>query len=485
MQKRVFQKYLILCLTFLCLSDLSALKSKNKNKSKCVLPRNLAREIDSYKPILKDIKNMTTNGFFHGLTFNELATFVNKFSSRISGSKTLERSIDYMLEKSKNMSFDNVHGEEVMVPRWIRGKESVKLLKPLVKNIPMLGLGYSVGTPQKGITAKAVVVRSFSDLILRANEIPGRIVVFNQEYVNYNETVKYRSQGAIEAAKFGAVAVLIRSITPSLEYIPHTGMMDYNVNVTKIPAACITVSDAQYLNKLADEDKEIIINLKMNAKTYPNVKSRNVIAEITGLIKPENVVVISGHIDNWDVGQGAMDDGGGAFISWSALALLKYLGLKPKRTIRTILWTAEEFGLIGSSHYINIHKLKEPNLQFVMESDAGTFTPLGLQVSGTNLVKCIIERIFSLLKPEVNFEINDKAEGPDIDSWINSGVPGASLWNANEKYFWYHHTKADTIDLENPEDLDKGTALFASVAYVLADINIDLPRNKLVIKERI
>nr|XP_034179270.1 carboxypeptidase Q-like [Osmia lignaria] len=447
--------------------------------STCQLPPKLAQEIDSYAPIVKNIIKEATSGSFKGVTWNELSYFVDTFGPRLYGTEVLEQSIDYVLNKSIECGLENVHGEHVPVPHWIRGKESATLLKPRRKNIALLGLGYSVGTPPEGITARAIVVNSLDELHQRKNEVRGKIVVYNQKYVNYAETADYRVIGASVASRYGAVAALINSVTPFSLYTPHTGEQMYEQNVTKkIPAACITAEDAALLRRMSQRGNTIEINLKMEAKNLPDTISRNIVAEINGTTNPEKVVVVSGHIDSWDVGQGAMDDGGGAFVSWEALKLLKHLNLRPRRTIRMIMWTAEEAGMIGANHYIKAHKAEEHNLQFVMESDLGTFTPLGLEYTGTDEVKCILARILKLLSPMGKMGLRIPQLGPDIEAWAQAGVPAGSLWTQNEKYFYYHHTNADTMLLEDPEALDKGTAVFAAVAYVLADITVDLPRHK-------
>lgn len=443
----------------------------------CQLPNTLIEEIDSYAPIVQRIINETLEGSFKSNTWKDLAMFVDKFGPRFTGTQVLEDSINYVLNKSASVGLENVHGEAVTVPRWVRGSESATLLQPRQKDLALLGLGYSVGTPREGITAEAVVVNNFAELKKRAKEIPGKIVVYNQKFVSYGETVEYRSSGATRAAELGAVATLIRSITPFSLYTPHTGMMTYGETVTKIPAACITAEDASLLRRMADRGETITINLKMGATRYPDTQSRNVIADITGYGAPEKTVVVSGHIDSWDVGQGAMDDGGGAFISWNALKLLKQLNIRARRTIRMIMWTSEELGLIGARQYIQRHSAENGNLQFVMESDLGTFMPMGLEVTGGEIVQCILQRIMRLLVPLGELQLRNPCQGPDIQFWVRAGVPGGSLWTKNEKYFYYHHSNADTMLVENPKALDMNTAIFAAVSYVLADISIDFPRH--------
>ncbi|CAD5119901.1 DgyrCDS8481 [Dimorphilus gyrociliatus] len=316
------------------------------------------REIDDYKATAQKIIDFTVKGKGKGQVWNRLAEFTDKFGPRLAGSKALENSIDYVLEKMASEGLENVHGEKAIIPHWVRGNESCELIKPRRHKISILGLGYSVGTTRDGIIAEAIVVKSFDELKKRRNEIKGKIVIYNQPFVSYSETVIYRTNGASMASKYGAVASLIRSVTPFSINSPHTGMQTYLKGVNPIPTACITVEDAEMLNRMSDRKEKIVIKLKMDARKYKDAESRNTIAEIKGTKYPNQIVLISGHLDSWDVGQGAMDDGGGAFISWQALSIIKSLGLKPKRTIRAVLWTAEEFGMIGSSQYFNNHKVR-------------------------------------------------------------------------------------------------------------------------------
>ncbi|KAJ3665615.1 hypothetical protein Zmor_001105 [Zophobas morio] len=359
----------------------------------------------------------------------------------------------------------------------VGGFESATLVEPRNVSISILGLGNSVGTPPEGILAEVLVVKSFDDLQSKAEQAKGKIVVYNQDFVSYGSSAVYRGKGATKASKVGAVASLIRSITPFSLNTPHTGVQSYGENVTKIPTACITLEDAHFLQRLQDEGRTIKILLKMEAQTLPDTTSRNVVAEIEGTEYPEKVVIVSGHIDSWDVGNGAMDDGGGVFVSWGALALLKSLGLKAKRTVRAIFWTAEEFGFVGAYQYAKDHANDTDNFVFVMESDIGTFNPVGLEYSGGTTGRCIVQEVMKLLAPINATGVRQSPSvGSDIYMWTSKEVPGASLDTENDKYFWYHHSNADTLDVENPDSLDKNTALWASVAYVLADLSVDFPR---------
>ncbi|XP_014671989.1 PREDICTED: LOW QUALITY PROTEIN: carboxypeptidase Q-like [Priapulus caudatus] len=384
-------------------------------------------------------------------TYNRLAHFVDKFGYRITGSDNLENSIDYMLHHLQSEGLDNVHGESVWVRPWVRGEESAHMLEPRLQKLSLLGLGSSIRTPPEGITAEVIVVKSFEELRNRSEEAKGKIVVYNEEWVTYGTSVQYRTRGATEAAKVAAVASLVRSVTPFSIYSPHTGHQSYDANVKKIPTACITVEDVAMLQRMAERGEKIVINLKMSAKYKRPRRSRNVVAEIVGHKFPEEVVLVSGHLDSWDVGQGAMDDGGGAFISWEVLTVLKKLKLRPKRTIRLVLWTGEEEGIIGGQEYFRRHHSNISNFDMVMESDSGVFTPNAVSFQGNKVATAIMKRIVRPLKPLNVSMITGDFDGPDIDVWADAGVPAVALRTTDpEKYFWFHHSNGDTMSVLNP-----------------------------------
>ncbi|XP_054283047.1 carboxypeptidase Q-like isoform X1 [Macrosteles quadrilineatus] len=443
----------------------------------CNVDKSLQDEIAGYMPVVELIVEATSNeGNFKGKLWKQLSYFVDKFGNRMTGTANLENSINYMISLLGSFGLDNIHGENVSAPHWVRGNESAFLISPRYQKLNMLGLGYSVGTPEEGITADVLVVKSFDELHERGPEAQGKIVVIAEDWLgSYGATVKYRSLAAIEVAKVGGVAALIRSITPFSINTPHTGMMHYQDGVTKIPAAALTVEDTQMLLRMSQRGTPLKIQLKMEAKTLEDVVSRNTVVELKGTQYPEKVVLVSGHLDSWDVGQGAMDDGGGAFISWGALALLKSLGLRPKRTIRAVLWTAEEVGLIGAQAYAKAHQNETHNFMVMMESDEGTFTPRGLEYSGSDQGGCIIKEILKLMSPIKATEFKNSSDvGSDITVWANQ-VPLLSNLNDNGKYFWFHHTDADTMSVMNSDDLDLNVALWAATAFVIADMSVDLP----------
>lgn len=436
----------------------------------------IKEEIARYGDVAKAIIDLAVYGKAQNRSYERLALLVDTVGPRLSGSKGLEKAIQIMCQNLKEDGLENVHLEPVRVPHWERGEESAVMLEPRRQNMAILGLGSSIGTPPEGITAEVLVVTSFRELQRRAAEARGKIVVYNQPYTNYSDTVKYRTQGAVEAARVGALASLIRSVASFSIYSPHTGIQEYQNGVPQIPTACITVEDAEMMSRMASRGSRIVIQLKMGAKNYPDADSFNTVAEIIGSKYPEQVVLVSGHLDSWDVGQGAMDDGGGAFISWEALSLIQDLGLRPKRTLRLVLWTAEEQGGVGALHYYQLHKANISNYSLVMESDAGTFFPSGLQFTGSEKARAIMKEVMSLLQPINVTQVLSAGEGTDINFWIRAGVPGASLLDDLYKYFSFHHSHGDTMTAMDPKQMNVAAAVWAVVSYVVADMEEMLPR---------
>jgi len=406
--------------------------------------------------------------------FARLTELVDRFGSRVSGSVALEKAIDWMMVEMASDGLDDVAGDPVMVPHWVRGNESLDLVLPRPRSLPMLGLGGSIATPLGGIRAEVLVVNSFDDLTARAAEAPGRVVLFDVPFTGYGQTVAYRSQGAIAAARVGAVASLIRSVTPYSQQTPHTGNMNYDDDVRRIPHAAITVEDAAMLHRMQDRGERIEVLLKMEAEMLPDAPSRNVMAEITGSEFPNEVIVLGGHIDSWDVGQGAMDDAGGVVAAWEAVRLMKELGLRPRRTIRVVGWTSEENGGPGGSKYVEDHA--DEHHVLAMESDGGVFKPSGFGFTGSDPAFDIVTEIGSLLTRIESGQVTRGGGGADIGPLMQTGVPGMGLNVDGTRYFWYHHTDADTIDKLDPDEVALCVATFAVFAYVVADMPLRLPR---------
>jgi carboxypeptidase Q len=402
--------------------------------------------------------------------WQRLAFLTDTFGSRLSGSPQLEATVRWAAEELKK-DFDEVRLDPVMVPHWVRGAESLEIIEPQHHDVVMLGLGNSIGTPSDGIQAELLVVKSFADLDANRDRASGRIVLFNVPYTTYGETVQYRTNGASRAAAYGAVAALVRSIGPAGLRTPHTGALRYAPDQPQIPAAAVTAEDADRLQRMQDRDTSAVLRLKMDAKFLPDAASANIIAEYRGREKPDELVVISGHIDSWDVGTGAIDNGGGCMVMWEAVRVLKQLNLRPRRTIRLVFWVNEENGLRGGIAYRDRYKKQLANHVLMMESDSGVFRPLGFGFSGSELSRARVSDIAALLHEVGSDRIGPNGGGADIGPSVEAGnIPAMSLDVDGSKYFLIHHTPADTVDKIDPADMSRCVASVAVMAYVVADM---------------
>jgi carboxypeptidase Q len=409
--------------------------------------------------------------------WRRMAELTDTFGPRLAGSQALERALDWVLAEMKKDGLQNVRGEPVMVPRWVRGAESAVLVTPTRrKTLNILGLGGTVGTPPNGITAPVIVVSSFEELDRRAAEVKGKIVLFDVPFTSYGETVAYRGTGPSRAARHGAVAMLLRSVASYSMNTPHTGGLRYDTTAARIPAAAVTVEDAMLIHRVADRGQRVTVTLKLGARQHPDVPSKNVIGELVGREKPDEVVIVSGHMDSWDVGQGAMDDAGGVVVSWEAVKLLKRLGLTPRRTIRVVGYTNEENGLRGGQGYARAHAGEAAKHVFAMESDNGAFRPLGMGVTASDSAVAILRQVGALLGKVGATALTLGGGGADIGPLQQLGVPVAEPEVEGSRYFWFHHTDADTPDKLDPADMARLVAVIAAYAYVVADLPEALPR---------
>jgi carboxypeptidase Q len=408
--------------------------------------------------------------------WQRLAMLTDTFGARLSGTENLEAAIRWATATMKADGLENVRAEPVMVPKWVRGDERLELLDPVPRPLVLLGLGGSVGTPPEGIVADAVVVSNFGDLERRAADVKDRFVVFDVPYTGYGPTVQYRSVGASRAAKHGAVAMLIRSVGPMGLRTPHTGALNYEDGVTKIPAAAIPVEDAQQLARMQARGQRLRMRLLMEARTEPDVPSANVVGELAGRERPEEVVVVGGHFDSWDVGTGAMDDGGGSIVAWEAVRLMKALGLRPRRTVRAVLFTNEENGLRGGLGYRDRHRDELKNHVLMLESDGGVFRPFGFGFSGSPEARARVTAIATLLDGIQAGRVSPGGGGADIGPSVREArLPGMSLDVDGSRYFTYHHTPADTIDRLDRDEIARCVAAMAVMAYVVAEMPERLP----------
>jgi len=402
--------------------------------------------------------------------YNRLAFLCYRIGNRLSGSVALEKAVAWSAEQMRAAGLSNVRIVSTKVPHWVRGAESARMVAPLEKPLHMLGLGMSIATPPGGITADVVVANTFDDLArLGRQNIQGKIVVYNEEYTGYGGTRVYRATGASRAAAYGAVAALVRSAAPLTSQTPHTGEMNYDETLPKIPAAAISAEDALMIARLVADGVPVKVHLEMSAHQEPDADSGDVIGEIPGREHPEEVVVIGGHLDSWDVGQGAQDDGGSIMACLQALALMKKLGLQPRRTLRVAFWVNEENGGRGGLAYREfVRDIK--NQVAAIEMDGGAEAPRGYGAGVDANSMELLKQIGKLLERVGASEITNGGGGSDIAPLLRDGVPGLSERTVGTRYFEWHHTEADTLDKVNPEDFRKNMASLAVMGYVLADM---------------
>ena len=419
--------------------------------------------------------------------YQKLAHLTDHIGNRLAGSAALDRAIAWAAQAMKDDGHD-VRTEKVMVPHWVRGNESAELTAPITRSLHVLGLGGTIATPRAGLTAPVVVVHDWAELDAQAAKVKGAIVLFDvampkwteDKGSGYGETVEYRGRGASRAAKLGAVAVLVRSVTAHSLRTPHTGAMNYEDGIAKIPALAVTVEDATLITRLAGEGP-VSVHVHTEGKLLPDAVSANVIGELRGGDKPDEIVVIGGHIDSWDVGQGAHDDGAGVVTMMQALTTLRKLGLVPRRTIRVVLFTNEENGLRGGRAYAKDHAAELPSTVLAIESDGGGFAPRGFSVDVKpelqDRVKARIADITSLLSSIGATRVVLGHSGSDIGPMAPAGVPTLGLDVDGRTYFDIHHTEADTLDKVDPAQLADDVAAVAALAYVVADLpdRIDAP----------
>ena len=423
--------------------------------------------------------------------YARLEYLCDHIGKRISGSEPLTRATAWAAEAMRQAGLQNVTMQPVMVPHWVRGAESGAIVAPVSKPLHMLGLGMSVGTPPGGITAEVVVVPDFAALDrLGRQGIEGRIVVFNAVYKGYGQTVMYRTAGPSRAAAFGAVAVLVRSVTPLAMQVPHTGTLVYDSRQPKIPAAAVSIEDALMLERLAAQGTTRV-HLEMAAHQEPDAPSFNIYGEIPGTEHPEQIVDVGGHIDSWDVGQGAQDDGSGIMSALEAVALIKKLGLQPKRTIRVVFWVNEENGGAGGRAYLTGLGARVQDRVAAIEMDGGAEQPVGYDYGSSGGERratpdgpapspqltdaeqhslALLQQIGTLLTSIGAQTMKAGGGGSDIEPLMGAGVPGLDEVTTMAHYFDWHHTEADTLDKVDPEMFRKNVASLAVMTYVLADM---------------
>jgi hypothetical protein len=442
---------------------------------------------------LSELKQLQKAALESNYAYRQVAHLANNIGQRLSGSPQAAKAVEYVAAELKAIGCE-VHLEKVMVPHWVRGDETAALVQfpgqapNTTQKIVLCALGGSVATPKEGIEAEVLVVKNFDELKSMPREkVAGKIVLFNYPFDKqmaaqgrgfpaYGEAVVYRSQGPIAAGRQGAIACLIRSVGASEYRLPHTGMTNYAKDAPKIPAGAVTAEDADLIANLVLQGA-VKMKLILTPQTLPDVESANVIGDIKGSEHPEQVVIVSGHLDSWDLGTGAIDDGAGVAVSMEAANLIQKLGLKPKRTIRVIAWMNEENGEEGSKQYAKDHEKEIPNHFAAIETDGGAAHPIGVNIHAKPEVKKMFTPVADILQ-ESGAGILDLVEqcGADIEPLEKAGVPAFSPIQDSRSYFNYHHTAADTLDKIVPKELAENSAVVAVVAYAAANMERSLPR---------
>ncbi|MBE0564889.1 MAG: M20/M25/M40 family metallo-hydrolase [Krumholzibacteria bacterium] len=402
--------------------------------------------------------------------YRTLGELCDTIGPRLAGSPAMARAVAWAQETMQAAGCDTVWTEPVTIPHWTRGREWARCTAPVEFDLVMLGLGLSDGTGPEGLEAEVLAVRDFDELDARSAEAAGRIVLFNMEWDGYGPTVQYRSQGASRAARHGAVAVLVRSVTANSLATPHTGMMRYEEGVPRIPAAAVTVEDAGRLQRLADAGLQPRVRLMMEARNRGETVCHNVIGEIRGAVKPQEIVLVAGHLDSWDVGTGAHDDGAGCVIALAAARRLLTGGGRPDRTVRVVFYTAEEIGGIGGTAYRDAHRDELPRHVAALESDSGAFAPAGFTVQGDSLVVAAVAGHALAVAALGAGKVSPGWSGVDIGPICKEGVPGIGHRVDGSRYFDYHHSPADTFDKIDPGELARNVAAVAGlVRSICAD----------------
>jgi carboxypeptidase Q len=428
-------------------------------------------------PLRADADRLIKAATGDDFAWQRLAELTDAHGSRLSGSENLQRAVEWAVAAMKTDGLENVRAERVMVPKWVRGHESAEIVDPPRHPVSILGLGGTVATPPGGIEADVVPVTSFDDLRAKQAEVRGRIVLFDVPFTTYSETVTYRTGGARTAAQYGAVGVLIRAVGPTGLRTPHTGSVSYAPGQPQIPAAAIAAEDANRVVRLAKRGRRVRMRLVLSGRSEPDAESANVVGELRGRERPDEIVLVGGHLDSWDVGSGASDDGVGCIVTWEAARLMKKLGIRPRRTVRVVLWTNEENGLRGANAYAERYLSAAGNHVFALESDSGVFAPATLGFSGSAAARSMMTQIGTLLAPLGMSEIAAGGGGADIGPIAQAGnVPTMAYLGDSARYFVIHHTPADTIERIMPEEVAKAAAAIAVVTYAVAEMPERLPR---------
>ena len=426
-----------------------------------------------------NIKKIYDAELYSGHTYQNLRYLCKEIGNRLAGSPGAAAAVEWTRQLMESYGFDTVYLQPVMVPHWERGgKDVVKIInsgKHGQLELTALALGNTHGTGAKGLIGEVVEVKSIPELKVLGEKVRGKIVFFNgpmdptmiDAFTAYGGANAQRSAGAGEASKLGAIGSIVRSLSNRIDDIPHTGNQRYNPDFPKIPALAISTQDAELLSELLAEQPDLKLYLESHGEMKPDKLSYNVIGEIRGSEKPEEIIAVGGHLDSWDVGEGAHDDGAGCMQGIEALRLYKEFGWKPKRTIRAVMWMNEENGLRGGQEYAKVAKEKGEKHIAAIESDSGGFLPIGFSSSGSDEQRAKLASWAPYFRPYQVWNLEKPGGGADIGPLRDRGPILIGLEPDSQKYFIYHHTEVDVFEAVDQRELELGAAAMTALVYLL------------------
>jgi Zn-dependent M28 family amino/carboxypeptidase len=481
--RRVYPTALLVIIFFTGSLPLNAQQAANQPQQNLYSPQ-----------LLSELKRIQEAALGSDYAYRQVAHLTQNIGPRLTGSPQAQKAVEYVAEEMRRLGLE-VKLEKLLVPHWVRGMETGELVEfpgqapQTTQKIVLTALGGSVATPAQGLTAEVVVVNNFNELkALGRAKVEGKIVLFNEKFDRqmaaegfggeaYGQAVAYRGGGPSAASRMGAVAALVRSAGASQNRLAHTGATRYARDAPEIPAAAVSFEDAELIANLV-KDGAVRLHLTLTPERLPDAVSYNVIADLKGSEHPEQVVIVSGHLDSWDLGTGAIDDAAGVAVAMQTAQILKQLSLRPKRTIRVIAWMNEENGGVGGRTYLKDNVNELANHYAAIESDRGAGHPLGFEAKVNPLVLPMLAPVSELLQSQ-GAGLMKIAEGTeaDISPIAAQGVPAFGLWQDTRTYFNYHHTAADTLDKIVPRELAENAAEMAVLAYALANLQQPLPRN--------
>jgi len=425
------------------------------------------------------IKKIYDEALTNSPIYENLRVLCKDVGHRLSGSPQAAAAVEYTRQLMESYGFDSVYLQPVMVPHWVRGEKEIARVVNSDKlgsfDLNVLALGNSVGTGEDGIVAPVIELSSVEEVEDYNGKLKDKIVFFNgkmdptltNDFSAYGKAVVQRAYGASDAAKYGAKAVIVRSVTNRVDDIPHTGSLVYKPLAPQIPAVAISTNDAEKLSALLKDQNDLNVFIRTTSEMKEDKLSYNVIGELKGSEKPEEIIAVGGHLDSWDVGEGAQDNGGGCMQGIEALRLFKALDIRPKRTLRAIMWMNEENGLRGGRQYAKVATENGETHIAAIESDAGSFSPQGFKTSGNQAQRDKIQSWSSYFKPFGLWSFDQLGGGADISPLADQGTLLIGLAPSSERYFIYHHTNEDVFEAVDKRELELGAASMSALIYLL------------------